>query len=84
MSAGGRRSYNDDITIVRVSKSGETTRNNKGGPYFLQIIVVLLFALLFAVVGYLYCVQAGLIYPPDAVCCIGVLDFEFEFSQPES
>jgi len=71
-----------DVVIVNIGKSSSQTSKKNNRYLLFHILAGVLTALLMITIGYLACVHAGLIAPPDAQCCFGVLelDFDFDFS----
>ncbi len=78
MLHGDKQSF-DDITIVKVGKSGGNASPKPSSNRFLHIVIAILGTLVVLGIGYAAGVRAGYFSAPHYVCCFGVLELNFDF-----
>lgn len=71
-----------DIAIINVGKSHSSEDGKTKSNKFLYIIIGVLLTVVFIGIGYVTCIEIGLLPPPDAGCCFGVLELDFDFETP--
>ncbi|MBL4620228.1 MAG: hypothetical protein JKX88_09050 [Marinicaulis sp.] len=81
---GRVQKHYQDIVIINVGKKLSPTEKKNSRNPFLQFLVIVLSALLLFTMGYLACVKAGLIAPPDGHCCFGILELNFDFDASDA
>ncbi len=81
MSEKLTRSY-QDIAIINVGKSCSGDEKKSKKNTFLYVIIAVLSAVLLIGFGYVACIKAGWLAPPDTACCFGVLVLDFDFEIP--